>query len=132
MAAHTFTSPVEDSVPKVGEEENAIAVGEDLEFQRKWWRFERIIWALFLVILLCDVMGLFGRGWLAKGVAATPALKLDYERVERAGTPSVMTLTFADAAIHDGKIRVWVSDSLVKPLGAQMSLADDMSGGVSK
>ena len=119
MGAQPFTSPVEDSVPKVGEGEKAIAVGENLEFQRKWWRFERVVWAVFLVILVCDVMGLLGRGWLAKAKATTPELTLDYERVARAGTPSVMTLTFGDAAIHDGKIRVYVSDSVVKPLGAQ-------------
>lgn len=119
MTAQPFTSPVEDSVPKVGEDANAVAVGENLDFQRKWWRFERVVWGMFLVILACDVLGLLGRGWLAKATAQTTGLTLDYERVVRAGTPSVMTLTFGDEAIHEGKIRVYVSDSMVRPLGAQ-------------
>lgn len=90
--AERFTSPVEDSVPRVGD----VAVGEDLDFQRRWWRFERVVWTVFVIVLVCDLLGLFGRGWLAKAKRATPdhTLTLDYERVERASTPSVMTLHF--------------------------------------
>jgi hypothetical protein len=112
------TNPVEDSVPKI---DNEVAVGENLEFQRKWWWFEGIVWRVFLVILVCDLLGLFGRGWLASAKRSTPdnMLTVNYERIERASTPSVMTLTFSPAAIHDGRIRVFLSESIVKPLGAQ-------------
>ncbi len=118
MSPQPLTNPVEDSVPKVSED---IAVGENLDFQHKWWRFERVVWAVFLVILVCDVLGLFGRGWLAQASRATSdgALKLKYERIARASTPSVMTLEFGDGAIQNGHIQVFVSDSIVKPLGAQ-------------
>jgi len=113
-----FSTPVADSVPKIN---NDVAVGENLDFQRKWWRFERAIWIIFVIILICDVAGLFGRGWVAKAVKSTAdqSLRLDYERIARASTPSVMTLNFTDAAIHDGTIKVYVSDSVVRPLGAQ-------------
>lgn len=112
------TSAVEDSVPRVG---NEVAVGEDLEFQRRWWRFEQIIWIVFCGILVADVLGAFGRGWLAKAHRSTPdgALTLSYERTERASTPSVMTLTFGSSAIRNGVIQVFVSDDIVKRLGAQ-------------
>jgi hypothetical protein len=112
------TQPITDSVPKVA---NDIAVGEDLDFQRRWWRFENIVWFVFFLILIADVLGAFGRGWLAKAHRETPdnALTLDYERVARAGTPSIMTLTFGPAAIHNGRLVVYISDSIVKPLGAQ-------------
>jgi hypothetical protein len=116
-------APVEDSVPKTSgsDSTNQLAVGEDLDFQRRWWRFESIIWSFFLLLLIADVLGLFGRGWLAKAKRSTPdrALTLDYERIERASTPSIMTLTFGPAAIHSGHIQLFISDSIVKPLGAQ-------------
>ena len=85
--AQPFRTPVLDSVPRVADE---VAVGEDLNFQRKWWTFERIIWSFFVLILICDLLGVFGRGWLAKGKLSTPdhALTLDYERVERSATAS--------------------------------------------
>jgi hypothetical protein len=113
-----FSKPVEDSVPKV---DNAIAVGEDLDFQRKWWRFERIAWVLFGVIILCDVLGLFGRGYLANAERRTGdgSVDLKYERVERASTPSIMTFRFGPSAVHDGRIRLFVSEDVVKALGAQ-------------
>ena len=118
MSAQPFTSPVEDSVPKI---DDKIAVGENLDFQRKWWKFERAIWILFLVILIADVLGLFGRGWLSKARQADSAqtLTLDYERIARASTPSIMTFHFGPNAIHDGHIQLYVSDDVVKPLGAQ-------------
>ncbi len=113
-----FEKPVEDSVPKV---DHAIAVGEDLEFQRRWWRFERIAWVFLGLIVLCDVLGLFGRGYLANAerVSADGGVTLKYERVERASTPSIMTFRFGPAAIHDGRIRLFVSEDVVKTLGAQ-------------
>ena len=113
-----FESPVEDSVPKVNEE---LAVGEDLEFQRKWWRFEKIIWPILALLVLVDMLGGFGRGWLAKAKTSTPdhAMTVDYEHVVRTGTPSIMLFSFGDAAIHDGKITLYLSESVVKQLGAQ-------------
>jgi len=112
------TSPVEDSVPKI---DKKLAVGENLEFQRKWWKFERAVWIVFFMILVADLLGLFGRGWLSKAQASDSAqtLTVDYERVARASTPSIMTLRFGPNAIHNGHIQLYVSDSVVKPLGAQ-------------
>ncbi len=113
-----FTKPVGDSVPKV---DNTVAVGEDLEFQRRWWKFERMIWSFFLLVLVCDALGLFGRGWLAKAHASTRdgALDLKYERIERASTPSIMAIKFGPNAIQNGAVHLFLSDDVIRPLGAQ-------------
>ena len=113
-----FSTPVEDSVPRV---DNAVAVGEDLEFQRRWWKFETWAWRLFCVILLADLLGLFGRGFLAKAERNTSdgTLHVKYERIERASTPSIMTINFGAAAVQNGEIHLYVSNSLLKELGTQ-------------
>lgn len=113
-----FSKPVEDSVPKV---DDTVAVGENLEFQRRWWRFERIIWCVFGAIILADTLGVFGRGWFAHAerTAADGSLHLKYERVERTMTPSMMVFRFGPQAVHDGRIQLYVSESVVKELGAQ-------------
>lgn len=118
MATIPFTKPVEDSVAKV---DDAVAVGEDLEFQRSWWRFSNIIWSFFLLLLVCDLAGLFGRGFLAKAKAApsNQSFLVEYERIERTGTPSIMTIHFNPEAVHDGKIQLFLSESVIKKLGAQ-------------
>ncbi len=63
MVTQTHLKPVEDSVAKVNDE---IAVGEDLNFQRRWWRFENAAWMFFGLIILLDLAGLFGRGPLPR------------------------------------------------------------------
>jgi hypothetical protein len=116
MAKIPYESRVEDSVPKVN---NEVAVGEDLDFQRRWWRFEKIVWPILLLIVVVDLLGGFGRGWLSKARRRTPDVTLDYERIERASTPSIMTFHFKPSAIRDGRISLYVSDSIVRPLGAE-------------
>ncbi len=112
------TAPVTDSVPKVA---NEVAVGEDLEFQRKWWRFEKLVWFVFLIIVLLDIAGVFGRGPVAKAHARTRGgtMMVDYERIERFSTPSLITIHFAPSAVENGKIQLWVSDTVVNELGNQ-------------
>jgi hypothetical protein len=118
MATEPFTRPVKDSIAKVN---NEIEVGENLDFQRKWWRFENVVWVLFTLIILLDVAGLFGRGPIAKSErrSADGTIDVKYERIERTDSPSILTINFAQSAIQDGKINLYVSESLVKGLGAQ-------------
>ncbi len=112
------TKPVEDSVPKVNDE---IAVGSDLKFQRRWWRFEKAVWTFFTLILILNLAGVFGRGPLAKARKRLPdgSMDIKYERIERYGTPSILEIQFGPDAIRDGKVQVWASDSLVKALGTE-------------
>lgn len=114
-----FLKPVEDTVPKV---DNNIAVGEDLRFQHRWWTFERCIWLFFLLILVADALGLFGRGWLAKAQRSTPdnALTVKYERIERASTPSIMTIRLAPSAIQNGAAHIFLSNSIIDKLRAPL------------
>ena len=118
MATKTLTKPVQDSVAKVNDE---VAVGEDLDFQRKWWRFENAAWVFFTLIIILDLCGLFGRGPIAKAERHTADGTVDvkYERIERTDSPSILSISFGQSAIQDGKIRLYVSNSLVKPLGTQ-------------
>lgn len=108
----------ENDVPKV---DDAVAVGEDLAFQERWWKFERIVWVCFALILLADVLGVFGRGWLARARIANPAagMQIEYERVERASTPSIITVHVQPDAIVNHQIQLFASESIVKELGAQ-------------
>ncbi len=108
----------DDQVPKV---DNAVSVGEDLKFQERWWTFERVVWIFFLLVLVADALGVFGRGWLAKAEDHRAASGIDifYERVERAETPSVMRVALRPDAVVNGKAQLFVSESVVKKLGAQ-------------
>jgi hypothetical protein len=129
MTTDSTTKPVEDSVPKV---DGSVAVGEDLEFQRRWWRFERIIWSFFVLIIICDLLGLFGRGYLAKAQRSTAdqTIQVKYERVERVNAPSIMTISFGPSAIRNGQVHLFVSESVVKELGMRRVIPDPGSSTV--
>jgi hypothetical protein len=118
MVAEPFSTPVKDSVAKVNDE---IQVGENLDFQRKWWRFENILWIFFALIIVLDIAGLFGRGPVAKAERRSPDGTIDvkYERIERTDSPSMLSIQFGPTAIRDGKVNLYVSQSLVKELGTQ-------------
>ncbi len=118
MPVSSPTHPVEDSVSKVNDE---LAVGSDLKFQQRWWKFERIIWTIFTIFIALNIAGLFGRGPLAKARmrAADGSIDVHYERIERHQSPSVLSVQFGPNAIHDGKVQLWVSESLIRTLGNQ-------------
>jgi hypothetical protein len=118
MPVTTETHPVEDSVPKVNDE---LAVGSDVEFQHRWESLENVIWIFLVIFLLLSLLGFFGRGPMANVKTNAPdgSMKVQYERFQRFSTPSVMTVQIAPAAIHNGKVELWVSEALVKPLGNQ-------------
>lgn len=112
MPASTPTKPVRDSVAKVNDE---LAVGSDLQFQRRWWKFERGVWIFFILLIVLDVLGgIRPRAPREKPLhAGDGSAEVTYERVERHGTPSILTVRFGPDAIEDGKVRLWVSDDLV-------------------
>lgn len=116
MASAIRNTPVEDTVPKVNGE---VAVGEDPEFQRRWWKFESAVFIVFTILVILDLSGVFGRGPLAKAHKATPdgVMDVTYERIERTGTPSVLKVEFGRSAIQAGSIQLWADEDLVTKLG---------------
>jgi len=77
------------------------------------------MWVVFVIIVVLDALGVFGRGWAANAQEKTHDGTMDvkYERIERFRTPSILRIQFGPNAIRNGKVQVWASESLVKPLG---------------
>ncbi len=115
MADSPYKQAVKDSIVKINDE---VAVGEDLDFQERWWKFERIVWGFFTVVLLCTFAGLLGRGPMAVGHMQNEYMRVQYEHIARSGTPNMMEIKFTQAAIHDGRVQLYVSDSVPKELGS--------------
>jgi hypothetical protein len=131
MVTNSFSQPVEEPVSKVNDE---IEVGEDLDFQRKWWRFENFVWVIFSLIIVLDLCGVFGRGPFAKAERRTADGTIDvkYERIERTESPSILTIRFGQSAIVDGKIKLYISESLVHGLGTQRIIPAPLASEVGK
>ena len=130
MASATQTKPVEDSIAKVDD----LAVGSDLEFQRKWWRFANVIWIVFAAVIVADLLGCFGRGFVANSHLRTNDGTMDvkYERIERFSTPSALRIQFGESAIRDGKVQLWISDKFIKSLSNQRVIPQPLSSVVGQ
>ena len=126
MAVPYEKTPVEDSVAKVN---NEIAVGSDLAFQRRWWKYERVVWTLFGLIIVLDALGAFGRGPIAKAQVRAPdgSFTLKYEHIERFRTPSILSVLFEPQAIHNGEVQLWLCQNYVDPLGNQRIIPQPVS-----
>ena len=119
MPEVAFSKPVQaGDVTKVNDE---VSVGEDLQFQHKWWRFERFTWSFFAFLILLDLAGAFGRGPLARHEikATDDSMDIKYERIAREETPGILDVKFGPSAIQQGKVKLFISESLVEELGTQ-------------
>jgi hypothetical protein len=129
MAA-PLPSHAPENFPRI---DGSISVSEDLDFQRHWWRFQRIAWFVLSAVLIADALGVFGQGWMARAQrgATDGTLRLRYDRVERAGAPSEMTIEFGKAAVRDHQVRLFASQNIVKELGAQRIIPQPSTSEVS-
>lgn len=69
-------------------------VGEDIQLQRKVWKFERVGWYVLLAVVILTLLGLFSRGPLSSLVAVSDIrdLTVEYERFHRNGGSNSMII----------------------------------------
>lgn len=66
---------------------------QDLKFERREWKAERIAWIVMALIIVAALLGLFGAGPLSLTTAENDegTLKVQYERFGRRGAPATIT-----------------------------------------
>lgn len=83
-------------------EATSLELRHDRGRQRQEWRFERIGWCVLALLIVAALGGAFGDGPLARASASAPAgARVDYERVVRYGTSTMLSLTLPPAAARD-------------------------------
>jgi hypothetical protein len=95
---------------RVGEME----VGQDLEFQRRSWWWQRVGWALMVLTLVAALLGLFGSGGLLAAAEAGgrgSALWVEYNRFGRLDAEDTTLRVHLEqgAASGGGLVRLWLS-----------------------
>ena len=106
---------------------------EDLRFQRRQWRVERIGWATMTVIIVAALAGFFGDGPLSRVTSMTSdgAIRVRYERFVRFSAPTTLEIHVAPSAsgrpIHLRVSANYLSDMTprsIAPHVSATSLAD--------
>lgn len=94
---------------RVGE----LDVGQDLGFQRREWRIQRIAWVVMLLVLLAGLVGLLGSGPLAHAWAESGGLTVQYDRIVRDRAPFEPRFMLAPGMAAGGQAKIWIDRALL-------------------
>jgi hypothetical protein len=72
---------------------DGLQINEDVPYQRKEWRVQRIIWVFIAVLLVAALAGLLGPGPLSSTTAGTPAFQVEYLRFARWQAPQSLVVS---------------------------------------
>lgn len=88
-----------------------LEIDQDLAFQEREWRAERVGWVVLVVVMVVALGGLFGKGPLSWTTVTTPggALRVSYERFGRRGGPQELTVRARARSAERGSWHVEVS-----------------------
>jgi hypothetical protein len=86
---------------------NSLELDEDLGFQRRSWKIQRVGWAFMLVVGVAALMGLLGGpGVLSTASTRADGLSVHYQRFERFETPMMLRVGLPASKTPDGKIQL--------------------------
>jgi hypothetical protein len=96
--------------PDIQRIDGSLELEQDLAFQRRQWRIQRIAWVILLLIGLAALAGLLGDGPLSKATASHPsgAISVEYQRFEHRSAESQFRLLVDKSRVKDGQVRVWI------------------------
>lgn len=88
-----------------------LEINEDLRFQRREWKAERVGWSVLVAVILIAGAGVFGHGPISWTSATTPgdALRVDYERFGRRGGPQALVVEVSPSQADGGEWQVEVT-----------------------
>lgn len=92
-----------------------LEISEDMEFQERSWRVQRIGWVIMALLIVAALLGLFGVGPLGQATAGTEAdpLWVEYDRFSRLMKSTNLTIYVNPDAAQNGEIRLWISQNFL-------------------
>jgi hypothetical protein len=88
---------------------------DDIDFQRREWRFQRAGWGLLTLLIVAALAGTFGAGPVSETTAESPdgSVTVEYERFIRHIGTTTLTIAPGASAVVNGKVQVHISRELV-------------------
>ncbi|MGE0405495.1 MAG: hypothetical protein AB7O65_04275 [Candidatus Korobacteraceae bacterium] len=91
-----------------------LELSQDLNFQHRYWRFQRIGWATLAVILAAAGAGLFGTGPISHAVATSQGVKVEYSRFARRDALTRFTVRVPASKVPGNMLRIGIDSPLLK------------------
>ena len=88
-----------------------LEIQQDLEFQQREWRMQRIGWVIIALLLLATVLGLLGSGFLSQATAGASGdpLWLEFERFAHLQAPTTVKAHVGANAGAEDEVRLWLN-----------------------
>lgn len=97
----------------------SLEIAQDLNFQRKEWRVQRIGWVVIALIALAALLGLTGSGLLARATVGEGPLQLTYSRFDRLEAPTTLEARIAADAVSGEQVELWIDRSYLEDFQLQ-------------
>jgi hypothetical protein len=101
--------------------QRGLELDQDMPFQERAWRAERIAWIVLTLIVVAALIGLFGTGPLSSTTAgnAESGLTASYERFVRHDGQSSLELQVSPDQASEGQVEVWLSAGYLEDIELQ-------------
>ena len=98
-----------------------LEINQDMDFQRRCWKVQRIGWTIMALLILGGLLGLFGRGPFSRTLISDPSipLSLEYERFGRYQSRLTLNVHVNPGAFEAGKVRLWFSQDFLSRVQIQ-------------
>lgn len=118
-------------MPQHGE----LEINQDLPFQRRVWKAERIGWSGMAMLLTGGVLGLFGNGPLSWTTASDQSLIVEYQRFGRIQAPSQLRIHLLAGLGKDDTVsfqldRAFVADVQITRITPKPDAEQPISDGI--
>jgi hypothetical protein len=93
-----------------------LQIDQDVEFQRREWRMERMGWVALAGFVIAAAAGVFGDGPLSRASASDDSgqLVIRYERFLRASASSELHLQVVASTANNGELTIWADPSYLR------------------
>src|SRR5215204_3554855 len=95
-----------------------LELDQDLAFQHRQWRFERIGWAVMGLVIIASLAGLFGHSPFARAQVQTADHKLtvEYDRFARYESDAEIKVLVEIDGGEERVFRLWIDDEYLDTL----------------
>jgi hypothetical protein len=101
------SDPVDQEREEVVKRHGDLEIEENMTFQRRLWKVQRVIRTIALLILALGLAGGLGDGPLSHATASQGGSSIEYERIAYRDTSQVYRLRITREMAPSGKARVW-------------------------
>jgi hypothetical protein len=108
---------MEVSMQRIGD----IELDQDLDFEERQWRIQRMGWAVMALLVVVALLGLFGTGPLSSAEAGgeDAGLSIQYERFVRRHGLAELNVEAAAGQASEGQVEIWIAGDYLDAVDIQ-------------